>query len=510
VSRPGAIDGGVFIGRDETTGIGADAPPILATLDSLGVDRALALAPRAIWFDDEEGNRDLLAACRAAGGRLLPAAVVNLTGYDAYAERLHRLKSEGFRIVALVSGVFGWTLEEYAFQALVREAAAAGMPLQVCVKDRRDLRSLADATTDTTLPVMVRWMRGGGYYNLADILALAQDRPGLVFDVSQATQIGGIEHLVARAGAARFFLASNHPQSHAGAHWFTLHAARLAPEDLRAIAGGTLAHLLGIEPPATVLRPPALDELRAQPKIDTHWHTSGWNAFQPRSSIESVAEDARDAGIEIYLSSSLRALSDDLVAGNDETARLLDHDPRARGMVVVNPLQTARSIAELERFAHDPRFVGVKTIQDFYGLRLDDARYAPILEALAGRSDWPLMAHLPGMKEAAQSHPEVWFVAAHSTWRHRELATLPNVWFDIATSTSSVRDSDIADLVTAVGASRVVFSSDAPLITPAFTLGKLAGLGLDKASLEAILRTNALRAFPRLARATTTHAEDRR
>jgi predicted TIM-barrel fold metal-dependent hydrolase len=114
------------------------------------------------------------------------------------------------------------------------------------------------------------------------------------------------------------------------------------------------------------------------------------------------------------------------------------------------------------------------------------------------------------MKEAAQSHPEVWFVAAHSTWRHRELATLPNVWFDIATSTSSVRDSDIADLVTAVGASRVVFSSDAPLITPAFTLGKLAGLGLDKASLEAILRTNALRAFPRLARATTTHAEDRR
>ena len=65
MSRPGAIDGGVFIGRDETTGIGADAPPILATLDSLGVDRALALAPRAIWFDDEEGNRDLLAACRA-------------------------------------------------------------------------------------------------------------------------------------------------------------------------------------------------------------------------------------------------------------------------------------------------------------------------------------------------------------------------------------------------------------------------------------------------------------
>jgi predicted TIM-barrel fold metal-dependent hydrolase len=79
------------------------------------------------------------------------------------------------------------------------------------------------------------------------------------------------------------------------------------------------------------------------------------------------------------------------------------------------------------------------------------------------------MAHLPGMKEAAQTNPALWFVAAHSTWRHRQLAALPNVWFDIATSTSSVRDSDIADLVAAVGASRVVFSSDAPLIAPAFT-----------------------------------------
>jgi predicted TIM-barrel fold metal-dependent hydrolase len=510
MSGPGAIDGGVFVGRDETTGIGADAREVLATLDAFGVERALALAPRAIWFDDEEGNRDLLTACRAAGERLLPAAVVNLTGYDAYAERLHRLKADGFRAVALVSGVFGWTLEDYAFRALVREAAAAALPLQICVKDRRDLRALADATSEATLPVMVRWMRGGGYYNLADILALAQDRPTLVFDVSQATQIGGIEHLVARAGAERFFLASNHPQSHAGAHWFALHGARLSPSDLRMIGGGTLARILGAAPPSTITRPPALDALRARPKIDTHWHTSGWNAFQPRSSIETVAEDAREAGIELYLSSSLRALSDDLTAGNDETARLLDHDPHARGMVVVNPLQPTRSIAELARFAADPRFVGVKTIQDFYGLRLDDQRYAAILEALAGHPDWPLMAHLPGMKEAAQTNPALWFVAAHSTWRHRELAALPNVWFDIATSTSSVRDSDIADLVAAVGASRVVFSSDAPLIAPAFTLGKLAGIDLDEPSLDAILRTNALRAFPRLARTTTNTAEDRR
>ena len=54
------------------------------------------------------------------------------------------------------------------------------------------------------------------------------------------------------------------------------------------------------------------------------------------------------------------------------------------------------------------------------------------------------------MKEAAAGHSELQFVAAHSTWRHRELAHLPNIWFDIATSTPLVDESDIADLIDAV------------------------------------------------------------
>ena len=56
----------------------------------------------------------------------------------------------------------------------------------------------------------------------------------------------------------------------------------------------------------------------------------------------------------------------------------------------------------------------------------------------------------------------------------------------------------IADLLDAVGATRVLFSTDAPLMDPAWTLGKLALLDLAPAALDAILRANAPRAFPRL------------
>jgi predicted TIM-barrel fold metal-dependent hydrolase len=72
------------------------------------------------------------------------------------------------------------------------------------------------------------------------------------------------------------------------------------------------------------------------------------------------------------------------------------------------------------------------------------------------------------------------------------------VWFDISTSTALVDESDIGDLLAAVGHARVLFSSDAPLMDPAWTLGKLALLDLPGAVLDAILRRNAPRAFPRM------------
>jgi predicted TIM-barrel fold metal-dependent hydrolase len=256
--------------------------------------------------------------------------------------------------------------------------------------------------------------------------------------------------------------------------------------------------MLDLPVPTAAPRPRDFDDLVARPKIDTHWHTSGWNVIETKISFDDLSAAIRRYNFRLIVTSSIRALSDDLSSGNAETAAFLDREPQARGLIVVNPRERDRSLAEIERYRSDPRFVGVKTIQDFYGLSLDSAAYRPILERLADLPDMPVMAHLPGMKEAATEHPRVQFVAAHSTWRHRDLAHLPNVWFDIATSTALEHESDISDLVAAVGADRVLFSSDAPLMDSAWTLGKLALLGLSADALEKILNGNALRAFPRL------------
>jgi predicted TIM-barrel fold metal-dependent hydrolase len=73
------------------------------------------------------------------------------------------------------------------------------------------------------------------------------------------------------------------------------------------------------------------------------------------------------------------------------------------------------------------------------------------------------------------------------------------VWFDIATSSPRAAEADIADLVAIAGPARVLFSSDAPLIDPAWTMGKLACAGLSPEALETIFVRSVRAAFPRLA-----------
>lgn len=250
--------------------------------------------------------------------------------------------------------------------------------------------------------------------------------------------------------------------------------------------------------PTQAPHPHDFDQLVKRPKIDTHWHTGSWNVIEPRNSFKDFSDAIEFYNLQIAITSSIRALSDDLIEGNEETKLFLDSEPLARGLIVVNPREPDRSIAEIEKYRGDSRFVGVKTIQDYYGLKLDSPFYRPIIEHVNRYTDLPLMAHLSGMKEAATAHPSLQFIAAHSTWRHRELAELPNVWFDIATSTPLVHESDIADLIDAVGTSRILFSSDAPLMDVSFTLGKLAILDISESDFECIFTSNAEKAFPRI------------
>ena len=245
-----------------------------------------------------------------------------------------------------------------------------------------------------------------------------------------------------------------------------------------------------------------LKPLFDEPKIDTHFHSGGWNVVQPAQHTLGLSRILDRYSIMLAVTSSTRALNDALEAGNAETARLCADDPRFRGLVVVNPLEPEKSLAEMDKYQDDSQFVGIKTIQDFYGLGLDDPRYSGILDK-AANWNWPVMAHTGGMVDVA-GHWPMNFIAAHATHGFEPLLRYANVYFDIATSPTLKARCPLAELIRRAGRRSVLFSSDAPLIDPALTLGKLASLDLGADTLAQIFRQTALIAFPRLREAPST------
>lgn len=307
------------------------------------------------------------------------------------------------------------------------------------------------------------WDGPRGYDLPGVALKLARKKPELRFDVGSITQTGGISALAKIIG------------------WDRLD---LTDPDLPASFLAYAAAMPGIP------KPKLYDKLIGFPKIDTHWHTGSWKiGFEPRATRKCLSADIFKFGIKIAITSSIVALDGDLIEGNCETKRFCDLDQNVRGMVVVNPERVEQSILEIEKYKH--LFVGLKTIQDEFK---DGLRHPGYLEILAhAPRDWPLMAHLPGLAALAKEMPERTFIAAHSTWEWKPLLELPNVFFDIATSARH----DLGALIKKAPY-RVLFSSDAPLISPAFTLGKLAALDLPNFILRRILWNNAQVAFPRL------------
>lgn len=504
MSVSGFLDGGVFLGRDARTGIGLDdSLGLIARLDSMAIDQALAHHFSAVLYDFRAGNARTRELCHASGNRLLPIATININGWDPKAYPIDALRAASFHAIALHARWQSWSWRLVAAECLAEQAAAAGIALQPCIVAADEMSDAARSLCPAGGVVLFRALGRGGYNLIPEILAIADRWSKSYFDVSTITQTGGIEYLAGRIGADRLFVASGSPITLEDAPLFTFWAAELEETQRSLIAGGTLRRALGLRHAVGRVQPPAaFVKLRAMSKTDTHSHTGTWNIIEPSISEAAIRRELDRNNIKALIVNSIQSLNGDLEEGNAELARFIETDPRLFGLIVVDPMQLDRSRAEIARYKNNPKFVGLKTIQDFYEaglktLRLDDPAYEPLWK-IAAEEKLPVMAHIPGMLEAARANPGATFICAHSTWHYRDFVGLPNVYFDIATSTSLRAECDIRGLIDAVGADRVIYSSDSQLMTTAFTLGKLASINVADDELEAIFMRNSSKAFPRL------------
>jgi predicted TIM-barrel fold metal-dependent hydrolase len=124
------LDGHVTIGANRDVALDVDA--LLATMDALGIDRALVSPPEGtLPVRNREGNEIVAAAAARSGGRLLPYAVATpWLGGEALSE-LERARDAGARALKLDPSLQGFDLLDGLADPLVELAGASGWPVYV-------------------------------------------------------------------------------------------------------------------------------------------------------------------------------------------------------------------------------------------------------------------------------------------------------------------------------------------------------------------------------------------
>ena len=234
---------------------------------------------------------------------------------------------------------------------------------------------------------------------------------------------------------------------------------------------------------------------------DCHVHIGKSNWLQVYADARTLIEAADKAGIDRMMITDLTALIYDIEEGN-RLIREAIADYRDR-MLPYYTLVTGRHgrkiLEDFERYVNDYGFRGLK-IYSVPPLQLiDDPYMTPFIEK-AAELQVPILAHSTGAECETLSRrvPECILInahmgccpQAHGDW-HASVAAakdFPNIYLD--TTSSSFDNGMIEFAVEEVGAERVLYGSDLPLLDPALQIAKVTESDLTHEEKEMILHGN--------------------
>jgi len=241
--------------------------------------------------------------------------------------------------------------------------------------------------------------------------------------------------------------------------------------------------------------------------VDAHVHTGGYDGF----STDDVLRLADRAGFDKIFATDITALQYDSSEGNRKLAAEMKlHPDRIIGYASISSARYGRTAVEEVQRCHEVYGMrGLKIIHQTAGLgsyslltTINEPAMYPIV-AKAAEYKMPILAHATAEECAGlcDAVPEAIIIMAHSgghptamgDWfRAIEIARhYPNIYLDTASSQSDM--GYIEALVAGVGAERVIFGTDMPLIDPFFGYAKVIGTELSDDEKALILGGNILR-----------------
>jgi len=241
--------------------------------------------------------------------------------------------------------------------------------------------------------------------------------------------------------------------------------------------------------------------------VDAHVHTGGYHNY----STEDVLRLADRAGFDKIFATDIIALQYDMVEGNQQLANdMRRHPDRIIGYATISSARFGKQAVDEVRRCHEVYGMrGLKIVHQVVGLgsyqlltTLNEPAMYPIVAAAADLG-MVILAHstpeeCAGLLDAV---PNAKILMAHSggcptalgDWfRAIEVARhYPNLYLD--TASSQIDMGYVEAMVAGVGAERVIFGTDLPLIDPFFGLAKVTGSDLSEEEKELVLGENILR-----------------
>jgi predicted TIM-barrel fold metal-dependent hydrolase len=371
---------------------------------------------------------------------------------------------------------------------LLGDLARSGLPLFVRVGARGQASIAARMTAGLGFPVVLTEL---AYHLGPEPLLAARSHAHVSVTTSHLNLYTQLERVCALLGPERVLLGSGAPHRSVLSAVVDVVESSLRPDEQRAVLAGNALRLLGGSPAvASELELPVRTTLPAG-TIDAHCHTDVDLMDVELLEADGFAARQRSAGIERSLASSVVAITSDGPAGNRNLARVASAG-HVDGYVVLDPADTPATWAEQLDLIGGRGIVGVKIHSQWSSTPTASRAMATLFDTLGARG-LPVKIHPDGegwaeaLSTYAARHPRLRILIAHAgpgTPVPEVIAPATahdNIFIELASSMG--RPSTLRRIGAEVPREKVLFGSDAPLLSLGLALGtyRTAGLGPEDA-----------------------------
>lgn len=418
------------------------AVDLLAHMDRLGIDRAVAWHTSARVLNPMEGNELLLKEIEtgSAKQRIIPSFVIapsmseNKETMDRF---LNLVKTKNIRAFHYFPAKFKWKLQDIApvVKSLQTLKPVLFLDAFESLGDIEGIKSFSSEFPEVSI-IFINAMWG----HLAPLYQLMEARHNIFIDTSLQHIFQANEYIIKKFGVERLIFGTGY-KSNNGASIAALAHADITPENFQKVAHGNLEHLLGIKTPLSGTRPVVGDRLwhrllrhesLGPDYIDAHTHlcrtTAVWDDHD-QVDIDMHAKLAihqmDNLGVRSMIIAEYTIYPPDLAGGKtfmeDHLSKYGDRFHGYFSGLAFKTVKPDKLIPRLDEIFSGKYYVGFKMHNSHWNIPVTDPDFIPLWE-YADKHRMPILLHTWDDKVDAPKmltkivprYPNATFILGHS------------------------------------------------------------------------------------------------